>query len=341
MAAVMTMGGDPEVFLFDRGKQLMVPSCGRIPDAAKGKPKQFKIKKAKMEIGVLEDNVTLEFNFAPIKDASEIRPVVQAIHAFPVEHLGPEMMAYCCPEWSFMPNTLAAHPGANVFGCSADLDAHAGGAIHPPITQKYLQDVGLKNHRFAGGHVHLGIDPWPDIPKHIAVQFLDLFIGIPNRAKEARLYGKSHRDSLYGRLGNYRETSYGIEYRTPSNYWASDTGSAEEMYLSLQAFGELLLRYDVSKKMLTQAYNSIDWVGGGFTSNGMKEMMRHLEQHGLTQYCGALLRGYSGSKVGMEPMNWFIRGNPAGEQINILDDIVPAEMEPEGEEEPEEEDEEE
>jgi hypothetical protein len=76
---------------------------------------------------------------------------------------------------------------AKAFGCEPDFDAYTNGkARSVPL------EVTTGNTRFAGGHVHIG------------GQF-----NCPPFARKL----------WYGRPGIFRPKPYGIEYRTPSNWW--------------------------------------------------------------------------------------------------------------------------
>lgn len=69
--------------------------------------------------------------------------------------------------------------------------------------------------RCAGGHIHIETDqPRPEI----MVPLLDLFVGNTSVLLD-RDPMQVERRKMYGRAGEYRLPSHGIEYRTPSNYW--------------------------------------------------------------------------------------------------------------------------
>jgi hypothetical protein len=69
--------------------------------------------------------------------------------------------------------------------------------------------------RYTGGHLHVGCNPWPEwLPKRAFVQFLATAYG----AYIPELH-PSGRDRYYGMPGIWRETPYGVEYRTPTIAW--------------------------------------------------------------------------------------------------------------------------
>lgn len=69
--------------------------------------------------------------------------------------------------------------------------------------------------RFAGGHIHLSI---PKPRPEVMLPLLDLFVGntcvLIDRDPEQK-----ERRKMYGRAGEYRLPKWGLEYRTPSNFW--------------------------------------------------------------------------------------------------------------------------
>lgn len=75
--------------------------------------------------------------------------------------------------------------------------------------------------RSCGGHIHLGnsrLAKLEESEQYKLVQLLDIICG-----NTCVLIDRDHanikRRKLYGRAGEYRMKSYGIEYRVPSNFW--------------------------------------------------------------------------------------------------------------------------
>lgn len=77
------------------------------------------------------------------------------------------------------------------------------------------------NIRCAGGHVHIGNQMLTGENALICVRFCDLFLGIASVVLD-KSEGSLLRKNLYGRPGRYRYTSYGVEYRTLSNFWLTN-----------------------------------------------------------------------------------------------------------------------
>jgi hypothetical protein len=203
-----TMGADPEVFIQKDGE--LLPVCGLI-GGTKNSPRDLGDGNG---YAVQEDNVMLEFNIPPCKDAhSFMMAIDRAKQLIQDEHLSRlgAMFRQGCAE-QFKLEALDSRQ-AREFGCSPDFDAYENGKPFPKIDPDELIE-GDSAWRFAGGHIHLGYDF--KIPPFVVASFCDVFIGVA-----ALRYGDTQgiRRTLYGQPGRYRPTSYGLEYRTLSNFW--------------------------------------------------------------------------------------------------------------------------
>ena len=69
----------------------------------------------------------------------------------------------------------------------------------------------VPNMRSAGGHVHIETS----LNKRHVIQACDLFLGVPSVLMDEG----EMRKQLYGKAGCFRPKSYGVEYRTLSNFW--------------------------------------------------------------------------------------------------------------------------
>lgn len=85
--------------------------------------------------------------------------------------------------------------------------------------------VNVKTYRkrSAAGHIHLGIGDYSNMlaERERLVPLLDILLGntcvLLDRDPDA-----AERRKVYGRAGEYRTPAYGLEYRTPSNFWLRD-----------------------------------------------------------------------------------------------------------------------
>ena len=211
----LMLGCDPEVFLLNKETGSVVPSCGLI-GGEKGKP--LKISDT---TSILEDNVTVELNVAPV----EFEPFNHAFHNLVANavvsaeeyinnKLGHQFSFYMKSVIKFKSGDLT-HPKSLIFGCSPDFDAYRFG-------EQCELNTGLDPcKRYAGGHLHFGYKS--TIPEWAIVQFIEGLILVRwIRQAGGELIG-TDRVRAYGRPGAFRPTSYGLEWRTPSNAWLANS----------------------------------------------------------------------------------------------------------------------
>lgn len=250
----ITYGADPEFFLADaRGRAVV--AVGKI-GGTKDKPRMVG------EFGLQEDNVMAEFTIPPsarvgtmIEYARHgVSVTLEAVH-----QAGHDLRLFSRPTALFALTTLeAAGPQALQFGCSPDFDAYQMGAAHERVNPNVLLAGVVKGidsaWRFAGGHVHLGYkDTVADLPEYVAAMFADLTIGL---SLVTMGESQGERRKLYGIAGRYRPTSYGIEYRTPSNQWLYNSEVQDGLHFGCEAFTRLLLLpADVQQRI----YNEVPW----------------------------------------------------------------------------------
>jgi len=96
-----------------------------------------------------------------------------------------------------------------VSGCDPDFDAW--GMCENPVI-----DLEETTTRYAGGHLHFGLD-YASSPSKVTafIKRLDASIGVGMLA----IFGVSDRFKTYGRFGAHRPKSYGVEYRSIDNSW--------------------------------------------------------------------------------------------------------------------------
>jgi hypothetical protein len=249
----VTLGSDPEIAITDLGGSIL-PVCGLF-GGDKGKPVP-----AGPEGGWLEDGIALELNPVPASTPNEAHKTLKTLLKAAVKHAKAKklLVQYPIESHVFDNATIAAHPKASIFGCAQDFSAYHIGEPREGTMEKAMQQVS-PNVRFYGGHLHLGVTDWPEtLPKFIAVRLMDLLLGVAVRRRYAP-YGDT-RDAYYGLSGLYRETPYGVEYRTPGNGWMqelSDDGAYT--YRRLARVGKLFADFEKYEAPLVELYNDIDW----------------------------------------------------------------------------------
>lgn len=219
---IITLGADPEVFLRDfNGK--MISAVGKI-----GGTKEKPIPIPGMgniyrdEFTMQEDNVALEYNIPPAYNIDDFVDYNE-MALLALDDMLPADLEICIvPSAKFDPDQLNTRQ-AKRFGCDPDYNAWTG-AINPSPKKK-------TNLRSCGGHIHLGLDQSMN-PLDIEeiVRYMDLFLGVPSILLD---FDKNRRQ-LYGKAGSFRFQSYGLEYRTLSNFWLNDEAVIE--WVAKQAF---------------------------------------------------------------------------------------------------------
>lgn len=198
------LGCDPEAFLIDIHGQLR-SSIGKIGGS---KEVPFPLYELGQGYAVQEDNVALEFNIPPAEGRSQfvdsIQKTLNLLTATVQEHYGYSIATMSAASF---PDEELADPAAQVFGCDPDYNAWTKERNPRPSAPN-------KNLRSCGGHVHIGYDTSALEGTEI-IKYCDLFMGVTSVLMDKG----DERRKLYGGPGAYREKSYGVEYRTLSNFW--------------------------------------------------------------------------------------------------------------------------
>lgn len=194
----MRLGSDPETFLQNSAGKL-ISSIGYI-NADKWHPMQ--IPDMPSGFTLQEDNVTLEYGIPPASSAEEFDAHIAAVMQKSLEYV---------PQLSFSKLSCAVfdadqmeHPLAHVFGCEPDFNAWTNDYNPSPQPPHPFM-------RSAGGHIHVETKENP----LAVIKAMDLFLGVPSVLMDKG----EDRKQLYGKAGAHRVKSYGVEYRTLSNFW--------------------------------------------------------------------------------------------------------------------------
>lgn len=199
---LLAVGCDPEVFAVDlRGRP--VPLCGLVGGTKKD---PIPVKGGTIQ----EDNVMAEIGITPAKTKEEfitnINDVMEVLH-HKFDHYSIRMQIQ--ESMTFNRRALLKKQARTV-GCDPDMNAY---------TEDWNEIVGLhETDRYGAGHLHMSWENPSMVQRINLVKFLDLYIGLP----QVLLTQPSGRRFSYGRAGNFRPKEYGVEYRTPSNFWLKD-----------------------------------------------------------------------------------------------------------------------
>lgn len=262
--AAVTIGADPEFFFRDSRSGSVVPAVGllggtkdapipipELPVTGTGRSRKAGIKFGK-GYSMQEDNVMAEFNIPPCSDSVSFAKAIVNARRGVEEHVKSQV-PYLEPtrECSrLFPDFMLVSKKAKEFGCSPDFDSYENGEPWKKISPKDLKDQGGE-WRFAGGHVHIGYAA--KIPPFVVANLADVFIGLNFITAD----NQGMRRKLYGQPGRYRPTTFGIEYRTLSNFWIWDENMAHSVAKAALNLGNALNSGNLMK--LQTQYQEIPW----------------------------------------------------------------------------------
>lgn len=235
------VGADPELFLFDLDAGKLISAAGLFPGS---KEETFKVDRGAIQV----DGMAAEYNIDPATNAYEfiynnLRVLQQLRDVIKENNPSLNFDFRFIPVADFGAEYISSQPEeARRLGCTPDYNAWLDGAENP------TPDVDTP-FRTASGHIHIGWGEEFDIldPDHIEAccmmsKQLDCVVGI----QIAGLDGKEghRRRELYGKAGAFRPKSYGVEYRTPSNVWLSNTEYMRKLFATTcSSFQELIGEY--------------------------------------------------------------------------------------------------
>jgi len=194
----MRLGADPEVFM--RNKDGLVSVIGLIhgdkwnPMQVEGLPKGFTLQ---------QDNVALEFGIPPAASKQEFVDYIKTVKKAGKSYL--KGLSFSYDSCAIFPADQMQTAEAHIFGCEPDFNAWTHKENPPPKPPHEFM-------RSAGGHVHVETT----LPAEQVVRNMDLFVGVGSVLMDKT---GTQRRELYGKAGAYRKKSYGVEYRTLSNFW--------------------------------------------------------------------------------------------------------------------------
>lgn len=248
---MFTIGADPEFFIAKSG--VVIPAHGAVP-GTKEEPH-------KVEDGAIQvDGLALEVNIEPVPlsgnpsnavlFSNRVAKVVAIAKAKAEETVG-RVSVFTGSYNDFGKEVIDALPEtAKELGCDPDWNAYT---LKP--NERPDGDV---TYRVVGGHIHIGWDrdqPVDD-PDYIAicanlVKVLDCFVGIPMKVID----GEERRRQMYGKAGAFRPKPYGVEYRSPSNFWITSASRRKAVYEMVNAAVQKLSYYGGDAERTVAAYS--------------------------------------------------------------------------------------
>lgn len=277
MKTSYTLGADPEFFVADAsGAISAIPLLG---DGTKEKPVQI-------DNGVAgamyqHDNVMGEVNFPVCHDPGMFCEFTTAIRKDMTRLLrkradNADVRILKDSEVIFTGNQLDDSL-AQVFGCDPDFDAYSyvdSPAQTPDISPEAFvipDRMDGSAWRLAGGHIHIGGNFF--CPKHVVVLLCDYMITLPY----VGIDGANVRRNYYGQAGRYREKEYGIEYRTPNNFWFHNADIAFDVASAAARVGRITTS-DVSTARAL--FSAIPWKDVKLAiNNGDRALAQRITRH--------------------------------------------------------------
>lgn len=207
----VTIGSDPECFIYDASYGEYISSIGIIPGV---KGNAHPMKGLGEGYGLQIDNVLVEFNIPPTSNKNDFIESLENgkkwILDFLKRNVSVNYELVHCATASFSSSQLRSKE-AKEFGCSVDYNAWTEEANPKP------NGVNT-NLRTTGCHIHVGWDNPNTSTRLELIKAMDLFLGVPSII----LDDDSTRRNLYGKAGAFRITPYGVEYRVLSGFFLSN-----------------------------------------------------------------------------------------------------------------------
>lgn len=140
------------------------------------------------------------------------------------------------------------HDDAKLVGCEPEYCPY-----EMKIAEIPTEEILHGTLRTCGGHIHLGSEYLTEgINGILAMYMMDIFLGIPSLWLDKDQTSKTRRE-MYGEAGRYRVKSYGMEYRSLSNFWLQSPRFVEFIY----EMSEFVVMFVESGK--AENHWSFDW----------------------------------------------------------------------------------
>lgn len=252
------VGGDPEVFIFNKKTNKYISAHDRVPGT-----KRLPLPLGGSAGSVQADGTAVEFNIQPAGSAPLFyRNVLESISTIKRLYLREHEELVATPVVTYDEEYFKKLPASSLeLGCSPDFNAYTE-KMNPMPNSSLFKPYS----RTGAGHVAISwrgssdtIDPndaghFDDCCQ--LVRTIDKLHDLIRPSYESKFHKLSdYRRQLYGARGAFRPKPWGLEYRTPSNLWVVDPlyiGNMFEMVTA--AFALLYHGYDITDPMI---YNSV------------------------------------------------------------------------------------
>lgn len=217
-------GTDPELMLMDKDDNYI-----SAIDVVQGSPEH------RLEIEGHEfyyDNVLAEFAMKPATSKKQALAYLKECLELYAEVVSPYRLV--AQAYQTYPNSIweqvnenTGEPLAATAGCAIDRCGYLVKDMEAP--KEIIQN---STERSGGGHVHIGDERLlREYGLYLAPSavIMDLLIGVPSLFLDLDPTSPKRR-RIYGQAGRFRICDYGMEYRTPGNFWLKSPKLAGLMY---------------------------------------------------------------------------------------------------------------
>lgn len=241
MPAGYLIGADPELFVFRGDEPVsahdLIPGTKAAPHPVPGGAIQV-------------DGTAAEFNIDPAETFEEFNDNIERVLAALTAYLPEDCVLRnsTTVTWEYEYFERLPHL-AKELGCMPDFNAWTGRPNKKPALKE------MPTLRTAAGHIHIGFTNGASLQDvdhikkaRLLTQMMDWHVG----AWACSVDTDRTRRQLYGKAGACRYKSYGVEYRTLSNFWVLDEALRLEVWnRTAQACHEF------DEKVANGSYNSI------------------------------------------------------------------------------------
>lgn len=209
----VTIGSDPEMFVFNTKTNNFVSAVGLVP-GTKENPFILKNNRQFRQDGfaLQTDNVLVEFNVPPVdlnnkpQFLTNIVKMQYYIKQYLKKHNSD--LDIRCQASAIMPQSELQTPQSQMFGCDPDYNAYT-------MKENSAPNAENPQLRSAGFHIHVGYSH-PTLETNLKIiKYLDAYVGLPSVLFDQDI----NRRKLYGKAGSFRLQQYGVEWRTLSSFF--------------------------------------------------------------------------------------------------------------------------
>lgn len=197
------LGSDPEIFVYNPSLDKHEVAIG-LTNGTKEHPTPITDEGHCIQV----DGVALEFNIPPCVTKEEYKQHINFVKGYLQDTiLTPKGWVLSTKASADFTTKELDCKQAQEIGCDPDINAWS---------LIFNDPQGYKNNmRAVGGHIHVGYDNPNEQVSLDITKAMDIFLGVPSVLLDA----DTRRRELYGKAGAMRFKSFGMEYRTLSNFW--------------------------------------------------------------------------------------------------------------------------